>query len=145
MSLYRSIVRRIRRFTLFTGFGAVSFAVSEAIIAMGYTLLGRRFILGIEVIAALTSVTTGFILNEKITMKGVGVHGGGLKGLGVRLAKYQLVYLLGNAISIITQLALLYTLGLTPAIGNILGSAVALPVNYMVSSKLVWRAKAFNE
>jgi len=78
-------------------------------------------------------------------MKGVGVHGGGLKGLGIRLAKYQLVYLLGNAISITTQLALLYTLGITPAIGNILGSAVALPVNYTVSSILVWRAKAFNE
>ncbi len=145
MLLYRNILRRIRRFTLFTGFGAVSFGVSETIIAVGYALLGRHLILPVEVVAAFTSITTGFILNEKITMKGVGVHGGGLKGLGVRLAKYQLVYLLGNAISITTQLGLLYTLGITPAIGNIIGSAVALPVNYTVSSKLVWGAKAFNE
>ncbi|MEM3711265.1 MAG: GtrA family protein [Thermoprotei archaeon] len=140
----REIIRRIRRFTVFTGFGAVSFAVAEAIIAVGYTLFGRHLILGVEAIAAFTSVTTGFMLNEKITMRGVGHHGGGVKGLVVRLLKYQLVYLLGNAISVATQLGLLYLFGLSPSIGNILGSGVALPVNYVVSSKLVWSVKGFN-
>lgn len=136
------LLRMSKRFTLFAGFGLVAFLVSEAIIALGYAAFGRHLIVGVEVFAAFASVTVGFILNEKVTMRGVGVHGGGVVGLLSRLAKYQMVYALGNAISIALQLLLLYAFGVSPSLGNILGSAVALPVNYLMSSRVVWGVRA---
>ncbi len=145
MWLYNRLIRRLKRFTLFTGFGAVSFLVSEAIITVGYQLLGKSHIVAVEAAAAFTSVTVGFLLNEKITMRNIGQHGGGALGFAIRLLKYQGVYLLGNAMSIAIQLGLLYGFGLSPAVGNIVGAGAALPVNYAVSSSLVWRVKPLEE
>lgn len=140
-----TLLRRIRRFTAFTGVGVSAFLLSEAMVTLGYTLFGRHLILVVELVSAFTSVTFGFTLNEKVTMRGVGEHGGGVVGFLLRLVKYQLVYALGSALSIALQLLLLYRLGVTPSIGNVVGSALALPVNYAVSSKVVWSVKAFSE
>lgn len=133
-----ALLERARRPALFASFGVAAFLVSEAIVTVGYDLFGKHLIVLVEALAAFLSVTFGFVLNEKVTMRNVGKHGGGAVGFLVRLAKYQLVYLLGNAISVGLQLALLYWLGISPSFGNILGSAAALPANYLVSSRVVW-------
>ena len=96
-------------------------------------------LIAIDILAFLVGVSVGFLVNEKTTVKKV-VAGGVRDGVLVRLAKYQGVYILGNAITIGTQLALLAAIALSPAVGVMVGAVVAYPVSYLISMRVVWRA-----
>lgn len=130
--------------------GIVGFAVAEGIIIAGLFLIGGTLelpsgyssspsLLAVDVAAFVVGVTVGFFVNERTTVKGA-FRGTakGESGILARLAKYQGVYVLGNAITIGTQLALLDAFALSPAIGAMVGAVVAYPVSYVVSMRLVW-------
>ena len=95
-------------------------------------------LIAIDILAFLVGVSVGFFVNEKTTVKDV-VVGGVRDGVLVRQAKYQGVYILGNAITIGTQLALLAAIALSPAVGVMVGAVVAYPVSYLFSMRVVWR------
>ena len=129
-----------KRFSRFFITGVGGFLVSEVIIVVGLYALGLSLTLPVIVTAGIVSVTFGFFVNERWTMKDSGVDRTALPTL-TRLGKFQAVYILGNIVSWAVQLSLLHLFGLNPGYGNIPGSAAALPVNYFVSSKLVWKLK----
>lgn len=127
--------------------GIVGFAVAEAVIVTGLFLIygnvevpsgssSSPALLAVDVIAFLTGVTVGFFVNEQTTVRDMRGSGSPL----FRLVKYQGIYVLGNAITIGTQLALLAALSLSPAVGVLVGAVVAYPVSYAVSMKFVWKA-----
>jgi putative flippase GtrA len=135
------VKRSIRRALFFSVIGGLGFLAAEAIIYFGVRLTGLDYIVPINVVAALTSVSIGFFLNEHLTVRGEGDHTGGPKGVLYRLLKFQLIFALGNAISISVQLLLLNWFGVIPVIGNIVGAIVAFPVNYSVSMLYVWKIR----
>lgn len=129
-----------KRFSRFFITGVGGFLVSEIIIVVGLRAFTLSLTLPVIVTAGIVSVTFGFFVNERWTMKDSEVERTALPTL-TRLGKFQAVYLLGNIVSWAVQLSLLHIFGLNPGYGNIPGSAAALPVNYFVSSKLVWKLK----
>lgn len=128
------------RFTKFLIAGIGGFLVSELIIILGLWIFGIRMTIPVIVVAGILSITFGFAVNEKWSMADSPVVRT-LFPTMVRLGKFQLVYLLGNIVSWATMLILLRFFSLSPAYGNIPGSVVAVPVNYLVSAKLVWKLK----
>jgi putative flippase GtrA len=133
--------RSIRRAFFFSVTGGLGFLAAEAIIYIGVRLAGLSFIVPINLAAAITSVSIGFFLNEHLTVRSEGDHAGGTKGVLYRLLKFQLIFALGNAISISVQLWLLHWFGIIPVVGNIVGAVAAFPVNYSVSMLYVWKIK----
>ena len=130
--------------------GIVGFAVAEAIIVAGLFLANGTLqvpsgyssspsLLAVDIVAFVLGVTVGFFVNERTTVKNAPNRGIGSGGTAVRLAKYQGVYVLGNAITIGTQLILLAAFALSPAIGVLVGAVVAYPVSYVISMRFVWK------
>jgi putative flippase GtrA len=127
--------------------GVAGFLVLEAIVIGGlYGIYGKLEIpsdvyssptlLGLDILAALAGVTVGFLVNERTTVRDLDWQ---TRSRTVRWLKYQGVYILGNAVTIGVQLALLAGFALSPAVGNIFGAIVAYPPSYFISMKLVWR------
>lgn len=135
------IVRNLIRGFKFVVAGGSGFLAAELILFLGLRLAGISYLIEINIIAAILSVTLGFFINEYWTSRNEGNHDGGNMGLAVRLVKFQMTYALGNVVSILTQLFLFYVFQVSPLIGNIFGAAAALPVNYVISMVLVWRIK----
>jgi putative flippase GtrA len=129
--------------------GIVGFAVLEAIVVAGlYAIYGKFDIPGslftspvliaLDVAASAIGVVVGFFVNEKITVVDrVPAAGGTL----LRLAKFEVVYAAGSAITIGVQLALLAVLSVSPPIGNVVGAMVAFPPSYFISMRTVWKVK----
>ena len=127
--------------------GIVGFAVAEAIIIVGLFLINGNMevpsgystspsLVVIDVVAFVVGVTVGFFVNEWTTVKGTPRSG----STTLRLVKYQGVYVVGNAITIGTQLGLLAAFALSPAVGVLAGAVVAYPVSYVISMRFVWKA-----
>lgn len=133
----RNLIRGLK----FVVAGGTGFFIAEILIFLGLVLLGKQYLLGINIFAAIVSVAGGFLINEYWTSRNEGDHNGNFMGLFIRLMKFEMVYALGNAISISVQLFLFYRFGIYPVIGNIAGAIVALPVNYFVSMVVVWKIK----
>ncbi len=139
---------RIVRFAVATGIG---FLIAEAIIVLGVIAFyhiaaasglsdSSPTILGLDALALGTGGTAAFVINERVTVRGVGEER--RKGRAdwlVRLCKYQLASLLGNVLIIGVQLALLATTSLSPVFGSVVGAVVSYPVTYAVSMRFVWR------
>jgi putative flippase GtrA len=132
--------------------GIVGFLVAEAIIVGGlYAIYGDANVpsgifssptlLALDVVAFAVGVTVGFFVNERTTARAATNREKGAAGTLIRLAKFQGVYVVGNAITIGVQLALLAALALSPAFGNIIGAIVAYPVSYFISMRVVWTVK----
>jgi putative flippase GtrA len=131
--------------------GIIGFAVAEAIIIVGLFLIDGTLelpsgyssspsLLAVDIVAFVIGVTVGFFVNERTTVKDApGRESGGSGGTAVRLVKYQGVYVVGNAITIGTQLVLLAAFALSPAIGVLVGAVVAYPVSYVISMRFVWK------
>ncbi len=97
-------------------------------------------LVGLDVFASAVGVVVGFFVNEKTTVGDMAdLRGRGSRETAVRLLKFQGVYVVGTAITIGVQLALLAAIGLSPAVGNLVGAAVAFPPSYMISLRTVWR------
>ena len=135
------IARNLKRGSKFVIAGGSGFLTAELILFIGLRLAGIAYLVEINIVAAILSVTLGFFINEYWTSRNEGNHEGGYLGLSTRLVKFQLIYALGNVVSILTQLFLVYTFGISPLIGNVFGAIAALPVNYAISMILVWRIK----
>jgi putative flippase GtrA len=143
---------RIVRFAVASGTG---FLIAEAIIVLGViafyhttTVPGLSdsspTILGLDALALVTGVTAAFLINERVTVRGLGEERRkGRANWLVRLCKYQLVSLLGNVAIVGVQLALLATVSLSPVFGSIVGAVVSYPVTYVVSMLFVWRVRPF--
>ena len=130
--------------------GIVGFLAAEGIIISGLYLLNGDLeapssfaaspdLILIDILAFAVGVTVGFTINERTTFrKAVGRAPRGKRATLVRLAKFQGVYVVGNAITIGTQLALLAAFALSPAIGVMVGAVAAYPVSYVISKRAVW-------
>jgi putative flippase GtrA len=133
--------------------GIVGFLVLEVIIVLGVFIIYGKLIVPSEeyssaalielnVLAVLISVTVGFFVNEKTTVRNEGEQRSkGAKNLIVRLLKFQLAYALGNAITIGVQLALLASFGVTPVLGSIAGAIAAYPASYFIAMRYVWKVE----
>lgn len=135
----------LHRFLKFLAVGGSSFLFSEFILFVTRHVFFVPNLLAVEILAMVLSVSLGYALNEIWTSRGAGWHGKGIAGILVRLLIYQVIYLGGNAVSISIQLYLYYYHGISVLIGNILGAAVATPINYALSMTLVWRIKILKE
>jgi putative flippase GtrA len=129
---------------------AVGFLVVEIILTVGvYILYGRLFIpsssfsspslISLNIVAFFVGITVAFVINERITVRVEPIEKEKrARQFIIRLFKFQLVYALGNAITIGVQLLFLESFGLAPTIGNIIGAIVAFPISYVISMKVVW-------
>lgn len=137
--------------------GTMGFIVSESILAIGVLILYGKIgipshtysspsLLALNIVAAVTSTTAGFFINERITVRNQGEQRlRAKKNVIIRLVKFLGVYALGNVISIGVQLGLLATVSLTPVLGNVVGAVVAFPPSYLISMKFVWKVGLFEQ
>ncbi len=133
----RNIVRGLK----FTIAGGAGFFIAEGLIGLGILAVGLQYLVEINIVAAILSIAGGFFINEYWTSRNEGDHSGSILGLVARLLKFELVYGVGNAISISVQLFLYSSFGIYPLLGNIAGAVAALPVNYLISMMVVWRIR----
>lgn len=119
--------------------GYVGFGILELLTFILLQIYGYEFIIFIDAVAFFTGVAVEFLINEYWTTRNEGYHEGMLSGFTIRLFKFEILNLLGNIIAISIQISLLHFLGVYPLIGNIVGSALAFPVNYTVQMKSVWK------
>ena len=137
----------VGKFAMVSGIG---FLVSEAILAVEVLAYYHTTkvpsvasasvtILGMDVVAFVVGVTVAFFLNERFTAAVPREQRArDWKSVLFRWAKYQLAALLGNAILIGVQLALLGEFSVSPLAGTIIGAAISFPVSYIVSMRFVW-------
>ena len=118
--------------------GYLGFFALEIVTFLGLRLVGYGRIVEIDAVAFFTGVSFEFLVNEYWTTRNEGLHEGSLRGFFLRLGKFQVLNILGNTIAISVQLALLHYLGVYPLIGNVVGSAIAFPFNYVIQMKTVW-------
>lgn len=127
----------------------VGFLVAELIIVSGLFALygstdvpaatsGWTDLLALDVFALVIGVTVSFAMNERTTFRDASRAESGGNVLA-RLAMFQLVSAMGNAVVIAVQILLLSAFAITPAFGNVCGAIVAYPVSYLVSTRTVWR------
>ena len=145
------VTRLDKRYGLFKAIkfgmaGIVGFIVAEIIIILGLLVIygntsvpseiySSSTLLGLNITAFVIGVAVGFFINERITIK---ISGKGHWNTIIRLFKFELVYALGNAITIGIQILLLKSYSLSPALGNIIGAIVAFPASYLISMRVVW-------
>ncbi len=147
-------VFRVVRFALASGTG---FLVNEAIVVLGIIAIYHAIrvpgfagssltILGLDVLALGIGDTVAFLINERVTVNGIGeeTRKGRLRWT-VRWGEYQLTSLMGNVMIVAVQLGLLATISLSPVFGNVIGAVVSYPVTYVVSMHFVWGVRPFNE
>ena len=118
--------------------GDVGFLSLEALTYIFVTEFGYRYILPIDAASFFLAVAAEFLINEYWTTRKVGYHEGYRVGLIIRLGKYEVLNLVGNAIAIAIQVSLLHFFNLNPLLGNIIGSGVAFPFNYLIHLRIVW-------
>jgi len=145
------------RVVRFAAASSTGFLVNEAIVVMGVLVLYRTIkvpsfsqsglnILGLDALALGIGDTVAFVINERVTVKGLGEEKRkGRLRWSIRWSEYQLTSLLGNAMVVGIQLSLFATTSLSPVFGNVVGALVSYPVTYVVSMHYVWRVRAFNK
>ena len=55
------------------------------------------------------------------------------------MAKFEFINLGGTTLSVSIQYALFIIFNLEPLIGNLIGSAISLPINYYLQMKKTWK------
>jgi putative flippase GtrA len=147
-------VFRIIRFAMASGTG---FLINEAILVLGvftfyHTMRVPSFgeasltILALDAVALGVGDTVAFLINERVTVKGVGEERRkGRLHWTERWGEYQLTSLMGNVMIVIVQLGLLAMISLSPVFGNIVGAVVSYPVTYVISMHFVWGVRPFHE
>lgn len=150
----RRPVFRVAGFAIASGVG---FLVFEAIVTLGVAVLyhstqvpnllsASLTVLGLDVLGLVAGNTVAFLINERVTVRGLGHRlGGGVVERAVRWGKYQLTSLLGSTVIVVVQLALLAAVSLSPILGSIAGAIVAFPVAYVASMHVVWGIHPFGE
>lgn len=118
--------------------GFAGFITLEILTFIGIEFIGVSWIFLIDAYSFFTAVLVEFIINEHWTTRNEGRHEGGFNGFIIRLFTFELLNLLGNIVTLSVQYALLFFFGLSPLIGNLIGSGLAFPVNYYLQMKNVW-------
>ena len=142
---------RLAKFAIATGTG---FLIAEAILTFGLFRLYGEFsapsnayssltFLTVDITALALGVAVSFFLNERFTLKVSDNNNnrhpaGNSSRIHMRLLKFEAVNAMGNVTIILVQLALFFTLSLTPVVGNMIGAIVSYPVTYLVSMHFVW-------
>jgi putative flippase GtrA len=134
--------------------GASGFLVGQAILSIGVFLhygtfrvasseSSSPFLVSLNVFAFAIGVTVNFFINERFTVANQGELAKRKSASAAetifRLLKFQLVFALGNGVTILVQLLLLREFSLTPVLGSIIGAIIAYPVTYFISMRYVWR------
>lgn len=135
----------IIRGTKFSFISLFSFGIEEFVLWAGLVLAGMRYLILTAAVSVVVSVAAGFLLNEWWTVRKEGEHGGALKGLMIRLAKFEIVYALGSAVGIVVMLLIVWAFGINPVIANLGGAIAAYPLNYVISMLYVWRIRIWVE
>lgn len=140
---YTILISNLIRGSKFSTISLISFGLEEAILAAGLFLFGLFYIVPVNIAAVFFSVAFGFLANEWWTVRHEGDHGGGRRGLVIRLIKFEVIYAAGSALGIIVQLLIYYHFGINPVIANLGGALAAYPLNYIISLLYVWRIKVW--
>ena len=132
------IDKNLHRSLKFSISGFMGFLLVEFFTFFFFHYLGLRNLVAVPP-SFLIGVAFEFLANEYWTTRNEGHHGGNISGLLTRLSKYELMNLAGTLIAVLIQYIIYMAFGITPLIGNIVGSAVAFPINYYVQMKVTWR------
>lgn len=89
----------------------------------------------------LIGIAIEFLANEFWTTRKEGTHTGSVLGISYRLLKFETVNLLGTSVAVLTQFIIFSLFGITPLIGNIIGSVLSFPINYYAQMKITWQIK----
>ncbi len=135
------LISNLVRILKFGTVGIFTFSIEETVIGIGYTLLGPAYLIPVNILSVLSSVTVSFLLNENWTVRHEGYHGGQILGLIWRWLKFQGVYVAGSAVGVIVQLSVFHTYGLHPILANMLGAMAGYPLNYFSTMIFVWRIR----
>ena len=132
------------KFAKFVSAGVSGGVITELILLTGLLAIYRNLgipsttyssstLLSLNILAQGVGIAVSFFINEKIT---VNVQNDpknkGKKQLIVRLLKFEGTNGIGSGISILTQLLLLATLSVSPALGNIVGEVIGSAVAYVI-------------
>lgn len=137
-SFIREIIdRNLHRSLKFSIAGFMGFLLAEF-----FTFLFFHYFRLSNLVAVTSSFLIGvafeFLANEYWTTKNEGTHTGNIPGLLLRLMKFEITNFAGTLVAVIIQFVIYVNLGITPLIGNIIGSAVSFPINYYVQMKITW-------
>lgn len=135
------LISNIIRVAKFSTVGIFTFGIEETVIGLGYTFLGPAYLIPVNVLSILLSVTASFLLNENWTVRHEGYHGGYFVGLAWRWLKFQGVYVVGSAVGVIVQLTIYHTYGLHPVLANMVGALAGYPINYFSTMFFVWKIR----
>lgn len=136
------LISNIIRILKFGIVGILTFGIEEAIILIGFTFYGyEHYVIPINAVSIVSSVTVSFLFNENWTVRHEGFHGGAFLGLLWRWLKFQGVYIAGSLVGLYVQLYVYYRYGIHPVFTNMLGALAGYPLNYFSTMIFVWKIK----
>jgi len=116
-----------------------TYGLYGSISAPSYAFNSPYFIM-LNVFAFVVGVTVAFFINESLIFKSRGYEFDlGLGSLLLRLGKFQLVFLIGNLITIGVELFLLKMFAIPPVYGIIAGALISFPITYFFSMHFIWQ------
>lgn len=135
------LISNLIRVIKFSAVGITTFGIEESVIGLGYTFLGPQYLIPVNAVSIVSSVTVSFLLNENWTVRHEGFHGGEFVGLLWRWLKFQGVYLAGSLVGLLVQLSIYHKYGLHPIFANMVGALAGYPLNYFSTMIFVWKIK----
>ena len=124
---------------------SIKFSISGWV-GFGFVELFTYFFFHVIKLGNLLSVSSSFVIgvaieyliNEFWTTREAGIHGGNISGILKRMVKFEIINLGGTSISICIQYLLFLLFNLEPLFGNLIGSALAFPLNYYLQMRKTW-------
>ncbi len=133
----RIIQNNMKRSIKFSISGWIGFGFVELFTYLLFHLLELGNLISVSA-SFLTGVAIEFLINEFWTTREAGIHSGSYSGILRRMVKFEFINLGGTTLSISIQYALFIIFNLEPLIGNLIGSAASLPINYYLQMKKTW-------
>ena len=133
----RIIQNNIKRSIKFSISGWIGFGFVELFTYLLFHLLKLSNLISVSA-SFLTGVAIEYLINEFWTTREAGIHNGSYFGILRRMVKFEFINLGGTTLSIFIQYALFIIFNLEPLIGNLIGSAASLPINYYLQIKKTW-------
>lgn len=140
-SLLKILISNIIRIFKFGMVGILTFGIEETVIGLGFTFFGPQYLIPVNAVSIVSSVTVSFLINENWTVRHEGFHGGQILGLLWRWLKFQGVYIAGSLVGLYVQLSVYHHYGIHPVIANMLGALAGYPLNYFSTMIFVWKIK----
>lgn len=131
------VAKNFHRSIKFSISGWIGFGFVELLTYLLFHILKLSNLISVSA-SFLTGVAIEYLINEFWTTKEAGIHKGSYSGILRRMVKFEFINLGGTTLSISIQYALFIIFNLEPLIGNLIGSAVSLPINYYFQMKMTW-------